>query len=73
MWTLYSNFRIFPATISARENSIYERLEHRRFHENSSSTQVWNDAVLLALERYEPNDMTVANDVPVPALDLSSN
>ena len=31
---------------------------------------MWNDAVLLARERYEPKDMTVANDVPVPALDL---
>lgn len=41
-------------------------------HENSSSTQVWNDAVLLARERYEPNDLTVANDVPVPALDLEN-
>lgn len=42
----------------------------KSFQGISSSTHVWNDAVLLARERYEPNDATVAKDVPVPALDL---
>ena len=41
----------------------------------SSSTHVWNDAVVLARERRvqsEANEATVPNDVPVPERDLQS-